>query len=514
MSSYPHILVIDFGSQTTLVIERTLREAGYRSVVLGPKRSRDWIRQRPVKCAILSGGLSSVYEENAPAPPAGIFDIPHPSGRGTVPVLGICYGQQWIAQALGGKVAPGRPEYGHALIEHVPCELFEGTPERDQQVWMSHGDSVMELPPSCTVLAREPSSGAISAFASNDRPIYGVQFHPEVPHTTHGSVILQNYVRSAGCTPDWVPSSMIEEIRENGLSQLKKGEEVELGVSGGVDSSFVGAVFAPALGSRLHGITIDAGNLRENELGEIEGNARAAGIPWRVIDMQDEFFTALEGIADAQLKRKAFQPQYSGAFQRVAAQNRAIKKLFQGTLAPDRIESGATGGAMIKQHHNVGLDTGSLGQIHPIDHLFKYEVRELAKAMGLPESIWKRQPFPGPGLFIRHIGPITRSGIETVRWADRRVYEILVAAGVYDELSQLIVAYFTTPTVGLQGDKRAYNGFVGVRAVKTSDFMTAEGFEFEPYLQREIKRAMTKRPEIVHTAFFPSDKPPATTEFE
>ena len=272
------------------------------------------------------------------------------------------------------------------------------------------------------------------------------------------------------------------------------------------------------MGARINirgkNITIDGGHLREGELYEIEQHAKHAGVSLKIIRAHYVFSRAMDGVVDAEEKRRRFKAVYAMLFMK-AAKKFGAEAVIQGTLAPDRIESGQTGGALIKSHHNVGLDMGNLLQVHPIDHLFKYEVRALARELGLPRSVWSRQPFPGPGLFLRVVGtPATPEKLELVRWADARVKEITQKHGVYDKLSQLIVAYVAVNTVGVKGDGRVYGGAMVVRAVETIDFMTAQGVHFSDDAEDEISAVLTRHPDIVRVWFDPTKKPPATTEFE
>lgn len=420
---------------------------------------------------------------------------------------------QWLAHSLGGKVvaSAGSREYGEMdiNIRDVTPSLFVGTPSL-QRVWMSHGDSVSVVPEGFEVLAQSRSD-TIAAMANGH--IFGVQFHPEVTHTDHGKSILANFLRIAGCAADWQPPAMVVSIVEDTLSQLG-GRTAVIGFSGGVDSTTVSAILAPTLGDRLQGIVIDGGHLREDELTEIRRHARCAGIRLETIDAQVQFAEAMAGITDAEKKRRRFKEVYADIFRRFAEHSGA-GAVIQGTLAPDRIESGATGGAVIKSHHNVGLDMGGLLQVHPVQHLFKYEVRALACEIGLPESVWNRQPFPGPGLFLRVVGtPATPDKLDIVRWADARVQEITKRHGVYGGLSQLVIAYVGVNTVGVKGDERVYGGAIVVRAVETVDFMTARGVHFSDVVEEEISSALTSHPDIVRVWYDPTQKPPATTEME
>ena len=512
MAHLPNVAIIELGSQYTLLIERTLRELGVRSVILDPKRAKSWLEKHPLKAVILSGGAASVYDDDAPQPPKEVLSLRREDGK-PIALLGICYGMQWLTHQLGGEVKAidGNREYGDATIRLSGSadSFFADTPN-SQRAWMSHGDSVTTLPQGFTVLAR---SEADTVAAMQNGSVWGVQFHPEVSHTPHGKTILTNFLRFAECEQDWEPSSVVASIQANATAHLGN-ERVIFGFSGGVDSTTVSAILAPVLGERLQAVTIDGGHLREGELEEIKRHAEAAKVSLRIMDARDEFNAVMHDTIDAEEKRRRFKQVYTSLFIR-AAQDFGATAVLQGTLAPDRIESGATGGAVIKSHHNVGLDMGNLLQLHPIDYLFKYEVRALAKEVGLPESVWNRQPFPGPGLFLRVVGvPATPDKLDIVRWADARVREILIRHGLYDQLSQLVVSYMGINTVGVKGDARVYRGSIVVRAVETIDFMTAEGVWFPKLAVNEIKRVLTSHPEIVRAWFDPTDKPPATTEME
>lgn len=511
MQEVPRVVIIELGSQYTLLIERTLRELGVRSVVLDPKRAEAWLSQYPVKAIILSGGASSVYDDDAPQPPEHALSLCQRE-ENPVALLGICYGMQWLTQRLGGEVkaVDGKREYGDATIHIATADtLFTGTP-LEQQVWMSHGDSVTTLPEGFAVRA-ESARGAVAAIQRDN--MWGVQFHPEVSHTPHGKTFLQNFLHAAGCEQDWTPSSMVDAIRQSVIDKLGD-KRVIFGFSGGVDSTTLSAILAPALGDRLYAVTIDGGHLREGELEEIQRHAQAAGVTLHVIDAREAFQEVMRDTVDAEEKRQRFKQVYTNLFVS-AARNVGAKAVLQGTLAPDRIESGATGGAVIKSHHNVGLLMGDLLQLHPVDHLFKYEVRALAQEVGLPESVWNRQPFPGPGLFLRVVGtPATTDKLDLVRWADARVREVLMRRGLYTDLSQLVVAYIGVDTVGVKGDARVYGGSIVVRAIETIDFMTATGVWFPQEVVHEITRTLIAHPSIVRVWFDPTDKPPATTEME
>lgn len=512
MSTLPRVAIIELGSQYTLVIERSLKKLGVRSVILDPKRARNWIKSNPLDAVVLSGGPSSVYEEGAPQPPDELLSLQAASGK-PLPILAICYGMQWLAYKSGGKVKGmhGHQEYGKAevLLDGGKSELFKGLFRR-QQVWMSHGDSITSVPKGFRIIAKT-ETGAIAAMQNG--AIWGVQFHPEVTHTRNGKIMLKNFLEFAGSSKDWTPRSLVNTIRKNIEDDLPK-ERAIFGFSGGVDSTFLAAVAAPVLKNRLLAVTIDGGHLRENELNEIKSHAREAGVRLAVIDARSDFARVMANTIDAEEKRKRFKKVYTALLKK-AAMDFGASVIFQGTLAPDRIESGVTGGAMIKSHHNVGLNFGKIKQYHPIDHLFKYEVRALAKSIGLPESVYNREPFPGPGLFIRVLGtPAVPDKLAIVQWADARVREIFAKYGPNKRISQPVIAYGSLDTVGVKGDKRVYKGAALIRAVRTRDFMTAEGLWLPKKVVDEIKKVVTAHPEIVRVWFDPTDKPPGTTEFE
>lgn len=512
MAQDPTVAIIELGSQYTLLIERTLRELSTRSVILDPKRAGKWLENHPVKAIILSGGKSSVYDKDAPQPPEQVLSITQDNQQ-PVAILGICYGMQWLTHRLGGEVkpVPGNREYGEAEItfEQPHHEMFNRTPQW-QPVWMSHGDSVVVIPEGFKALAHT-QSGTIAAMSNGS--LWGVQFHPEVTHTLYGKVMLANFLERAKCERDWQPSSIVTSIQKSVSEQVGKGKAI-FGFSGGVDSTTVSAILAPILGKRLRAVTIDGGNLREGELDEIELNAKAAKVNLRIVNARGEFNQMMSKTIDAQEKRQRFKEVYKRILIREALEFGA-EFVLQGTLAPDRIESGATGAAVIKSHHNVGLDMGSLIQLDPVAHLFKYEVRALAQEVGLPESVWSRQPFPGPGLFLRVVGtPATPDKLEIVRWADARVRDILTHHGVYNQISQLVVAYIAANTVGVKGDGRVYGGAIVVRAVETPDFMTVRGVHLSDEIESEISTTLTKHRDIVRVWYDPTEKPPATTEME
>jgi GMP synthase (glutamine-hydrolysing) len=510
--SLPRIAIIELGSQYTLVIARRLRELGRRSVILEPGRAANWLANNPVDAVILSGGYASVYEDGAPKPPEEIFALRKKSGE-LVPVLGICYGMQWLAHRLGGEVRAGHREYGPAEITTESGHtLFRDTPT-NQTVWASHGDSVLHMPEGFCVTALN-DSGGIAAMANEAGAIWGVQFHPEVNDTECGEQILDNFLGFAQCERDWQPSSMVAEIQGRAEEKIGNQAKIILPFSGGVDSTTVAKILSPVFNERLLAVTCDGGQLRQGEMDEIRHNASGAGVEHLILDAHALCGDAFRDITDAEAKRAIFKQAYTSMLG-TAGQQFGASMIIQGTLATDKIESGATGGAKIKSHHNVGIDWNKYGltEFYPIDHLFKYEVRALAREAGLPASVYDREPFPGPGLFIRVLWtPPTLEKLDIVRWADALVRQILKRHGI--EVSQLVVAYAGVPTVGVKGDGRCYEGAALIRAVKSTDFMTAEGVWLPEEIQREITKTLIRHPKIVRTWYDPTPKPPGTVEFE
>lgn len=511
----PKVLVIDLGSQYTLVIGRALRELGYRSAILSPKQAADWLTTNRPKGIILSGGPASVNDKDAPAPPGQIVNR-------NIPILGICYGMQWLARVVGGQVVTAVEDkhYGFAEVAIATSDpLFTGL-EKNQTVWMSHGDSVSaqdESERQFSIIGRASGSQTVAALRFQGSPWWGVQFHPEVVETPNGKQMLENFVGGiCGAKLDWQPQSVIEEIRKQAAAYGKI--KVLGGFSGGVDSSTLSAILAPVLRENLRVVCIDGGQFRQDEIEEVILHAKICGVDLKIVRSEGGFLTALEGITDAAEKRIAFRTVYKTILEKESAlfDPAGEEVVLQGSLATDFIESGqhsGSGSAEIKKHHNTKL--GFKRELHPFKNLFKYEVRALARALGLPDSITLRQPFPGPGLFLRVNGvPITKERLELVRWADAEVTRILRDAGLWPEISQLVVALNGVPTVGVKGDGRVYAGSIVVRAVQTSDFMTATGYQIPAEVRRRISREITKHPQVVRVFFDETDKPPGTVEME
>lgn len=510
------ILVVDYGSQYTLVIGRALRELGVRSIILPPKSVDNWLLNNTPKAIILSGSHFSVHNADAPDIPISI-DI---TGS-KYSILGICYGMQLLAHKQGGTV--DRPlshrEYGPAEVTIDNTHpLFKGVSVKTQ-VWASHGDTVTTLPLNFTSIA---TSSGISAMTDKNNRVMGIQFHHEVNDTKEGKIILQNFLNISGCEKDWSATDLIKQIQQETLNdidqKLKDGEtrqNVILGLSGGVDSTTLASILAPILGDRLICVAIDTGGLRDGEMEELKVNAKSAGVKnLVVIEASEEFIKNIGTTIDGEEKRAQFRNVYKRIFEEQISIHKA-GFMVQGTLATDIIESGKAGqSAMIKTHHNVGLNWEVM-DLHPFKNLFKYEVRELARAMNLPPAIHERNPFPGPGLYLRIVGTIvTKERIELVRQADKTVTDIVKKYGIEKEISQLIVALLGINSVGVKGDERVYGYSLAVRAVQTIDFMTAKGYYFKEEIVNEINNELTKHKDIVRVFYDMTPKPPSTTEFE
>lgn len=514
------ILVVDLGGQYTKLISDRLREyCNVRSIILSPKKAEEWLAEHTPKGIILSGGYASANDKDAP----NIDKILSLSLD--VPILGICLGMHLLVKKFGGVVESRIASRGfgecYLHFENIKDPLFEGV-SRDKShgeiVWMSHGDSVEQVPEGFDVSV--PYYAGYAAFASEKRKIWALQFHPEVKETECGEQIFKNFAMICGAMPDWKPSDVISEIQEYVASEMPNDGRCVLAYSGGVDSSVLLKILQPVLGSRIIPVTIDAGNLRRGETEEILENAMRIGYIPRWLDCKERFFRALKEINNPRRKREMFGRHYAGVLDDFAREQ-GIKSLLQGTLAPDKIESARVGEAdIIKLHHNLAeIDRTSdienyLKLVHPLGDLFKYEVRDIARFLGLQSSIADREPFPGPGLFIRTVGEVTQERVKIIRWADYRVREIIKGAQAEKELSQLVVALFGILTTGVKGDKGVLGYPIVIRAVRTFDFMTAYGYEISPDLRKEIKVELTKHNDIVRVLFDETDKPCATIEFE
>ncbi len=519
---HDRILILDFGSQVTQLIARRVREAHVYCEVHANDVSADFINEFKPSGIILSGSHMSAYEESNDQASEAVF-------KAGVPVLGICYGMQTMAQQLGGKVESGtKREFGYAEVRaHNHTKLLEGIEdfkgdngEGMLKVWMSHGDKVAQLPPGFVVMASTPSC-PIAGMADEKRRFYAVQFHPEVTHTVKGREILQRFVLDiCGCRPDWVMEDYITEAVESIRAQVGS-DQVILGLSGGVDSSVAAALIHRAIGDQLTCVFVDNGLLRKNEREQVRDTfEKHMGMKLVVVDAIDRFMNALAGETDPEKKRKIIGREFVNCFQAEAEKMTDAKWLAQGTIYPDVIESAAAKtkkAKTIKSHHNVGglPDTLKLKLLEPLRSLFKDEVRELGVKLGLPAEMVYRHPFPGPGLGVRILGEVKREYADILREADAIFIDELRAAGWYDKVSQAFVVFLPVKSVGVMGDGRTYEWVVSLRSVQTSDFMTAKWSEL-PYelLGRVSNRIINEVKGINRVVYDVSGKPPATIEWE
>ena len=515
------VLVVDFGAQYAQLIARRVREANvYSEIVPHTMSVADMLAKEPA-AIILSGGPSSVYEEGAPSVDPAIFEA-------GVPVLGICYGFQTMAHALGGTVGrTGTREYGHteATVAGDSC-LFVGTPD-DQIVWMSHGDAVQGAPEGFTVTASTTET-PVAAFESRERRLYGLQWHPEVGHSQFGQDALKNFLyEGAGLEPTWTAGSIVDEQVEKIREQVGDAQVI-CALSGGVDSSVAAALVHKAVGDQLTCFFIDHGLLRAGEREQVENDyARGMGIRVITCDESERFLSALAGVTEPEAKRKiigrefirSFEAAQKQVIEEVGAAGGEVKFLVQGTLYPDVVESGGgEGAANIKSHHNVGglPEDMTFELVEPLRTLFKDEVRAVGRELGLPDYLVNRQPFPGPGLGIRIIGEVTRERLDILRAADLIAREELTAAGLDQEIWQCpVVLLADVRSVGVQGDGRTYGHPIVLRPVSSEDAMTADWTRL-PYdvLARISTRITNSVPEVNRVVLDVTSKPPATIEWE
>ena len=509
------MLVVDFGAQYAQLIARRVREAKiYSEIVPHTMSAREMLDKKP-KAIILSGGPSSVYESGAPKLDEALLH----SG---VPVFGICYGFQVMAATLGGEVGKtGAREYGRTeLTVHSNSPLFNGLPKA-QQVWMSHGDSVLRAPEGFTVTG-STSQTPVAAFESADGKLAGVQYHPEVVHSTYGQEVLERWlIGVVGCEPSWTASNIAEEQIERIRVQVGL-ERVICGLSGGVDSAVAAAIVQRAVGAQLTCVFIDHGLLRQGEAEQVERDFVAAtGVTLKVVDAKAKFLTALKGVTDPEEKRKIigreFIRSFEGAAREIATDD--VKFLVQGTLYPDVVESGGgSGTANIKSHHNVGglPDDLQFELVEPLRTLFKDEVRALGLELGLPEAIVWRQPFPGPGLGIRIIGEVTQPRLDLLRHADAIAREELHDAGLDREIWQCpVVLLADVHSVGVQGDGRTYGHPIVLRPVSSEDAMTADWSRLPNEVLAKISNRITNEVHGVNRVVLDiTSKPPGTIEWE
>ncbi|MEE2669027.1 MAG: glutamine-hydrolyzing GMP synthase [Gemmatimonadota bacterium] len=512
---YDRILILDFGSQYTQLIARRIREEQVYSEIHPPTRTLDWIREWAPTGIILSGGPASVYDKDVPTIDPGILEL-------GIPLLGICYGMQLIAQLEGSEVTLGRREYGRAQLEvQEPKDIFHGfSVEEPTQVWCSHADHVGRLPDRYRSLASTETL-PVAAFRHVDRPIFGVQFHPEVVQSVHGGEMISNFlIRVCGCRPTWTTGAFIQESID-AIREIVREGTVICGLSGGVDSSVAAALVHKAIGDRLTCVFVDNGLLRKDERENVERTFRKhMGVRLVVVDAVKEFLTVLKGVEDPEEKRRRIGHIFGDVFSRVARdEDTGAGYLVQGTLYPDVIESLSTGGPSetIKTHHNVGGLPEDLPfeLIEPLRELFKDEVRDVGRELGLPEEFIRRHPFPGPGLGIRVLGEVTAERLDILREADAIYLDEIRAAGLYDEIWQAFAVLLPVKAVGVMGDHRTYENVVALRAVTSRDGMTADWYPFpHEILARISSRIGNEVVGVNRVCYDVSSKPPATIEWE
>ena len=515
------IVVLDFGSQYSQLIARRIRELNVFSAVLPCNASLDEIRSYSPVGIILSGGPSSVYDKDAPVTDPGIFGL-------GLPVLGICYGLQYMVFALGGKVRPAdKHEYGHAevTIEGCGSRLFEGLP-KNLSVWMSHGDEAQQLPAGFHLTAQSPN--AVAAIENPARRMWAVQFHPEVHHTPRGKDILRNFALNlCGAKPTWTAQHFIDATVEQVRQQVGDGRAI-CALSGGVDSSVAAVLVDRAMrdGSktRLTCVFVNNGVLRKNEFEKVQQNLRdKLGLHLVAVDATRRFLTRLSGITDPEAKRKIIGTEFIGVFEqealRIEKEEGHVEWLVQGTLYPDVIESRSVRGPsqVIKSHHNVGglPEKMSLKLIEPLKELFKDEVRRIGRDLGMPEEILQRQPFPGPGLAVRILGEVTEERLRILKDCDEIVVEEIKKAGLYQKIWQSFAVLLPVMSVGVMGDQRTYANTCAIRAVHSEDGMTADWVPLPYEVLKTISSRIVNEVKGVNRVVYDiTSKPPGTIEWE
>ncbi len=507
---HKYIRIIDFGSQYTQLIARRIRSLNVYCEIVPYTKATEKL-DNTIQAIVLSGGPASVLDANAPSIPLTFLE--------NYPVLAICYGAQWIAHQLGGKVLQAQKrEYGKALLHKTQSHPLWKNIDFPTIVWMSHADSIIELPENAYVIANTDDI-PIAAFAFKDRPWIGVQFHPEVSHSEQGLKILENFLDFAQCDRDWTPEHFIETTITAIRSQVKANEQAICALSGGVDSTVAATLVQKAIGNRLKTVFINTGLLRKQEVESVLKHYHEIGLNPHVIDASEQFFSILKGITDPEEKRKRIGKLFIDLFHHYAKMLPNVHYLVQGTIYPDVIESTSVAGpsATIKSHHNVGGLPEKLPfeLIEPLRMLFKDEVREVGKALGIPKHLLMRHPFPGPGLAIRIIGEVTPARVQLLQEADAIFIQTLRETGWYDKVWQAFAVLLPVKSVGVMGDQRTYEHVIALRAVYSQDGMTADWAKL-PYelLERVANKIINQVKGINRVVYDISTKPPATIEWE
>lgn len=513
------VVILDYGSQYTQLITRRVRDLGIYSVILPGDASLERIRSYEPRAVILSGGPSSVYDEGAPRLPNGFLEY---QKEMNLPILGICYGMQLLVQDLGGSVTKAVVrEYGRMkVIPKTDTTLFTGTLSQSFEAWMSHGDHTDKLPKGFSIVA-ESASGGIAAIENPEKKIYALQFHPEVTHTERGRELLMHFlIGVAGIKPDWDMGSVLDEQVERIRREVGPSDHVICALSGGVDSAVAAALVYRAVGDRLHCVFVDHGLLRFKEQERVMKMFKESlHLPVTCVDASERFLSKLRGVTDPEKKRKIIGAEFIAVFDEAAERIGNAKFLVQGTLYPDVIESspGHKHSVTIKSHHNVGGLPKDLKfkLIEPLRELFKDEVRAMGRVLDVPVPFLKRHPFPGPGLAVRIIGEITHENLAILQQVDEIFIECIREAGLYEQIWQAFAVFLPVRSVGVQGDGRTHDHVVALRAVTSSDGMTADWYAFEPrFLSHVSSRICNEVRGVNRVVYDISSKPPATIEWE